>query len=148
MVYTIPTYTSNTTCSIYYRVLFQDFTLRSISGLPTLRGTAGIPGTYYYSESISLEYIAVFPGSICSGYSCYCTVSISDVCTAGDACVLGVLYNAHHVRSIWAFSTADTPSTRSITLGHRNTRVPQYSQCQQYPQYRTETYITSSVYRE
>ena len=38
--------------------------------------------------------------------------------------VLGVLYTARHVpstRIIWAFSTADTPSTRSINLGNRNT---------------------------
>ena len=28
--------------AIYYIVLFQDFTLRSISRLPTVRGTAGI----------------------------------------------------------------------------------------------------------
>ena len=52
--------------------------------------------------------------------------SISDVCTADAACVLGVLYTTHHVpstRSIWAFSTADTPRTRGINVGHeyRNT---------------------------
>ena len=95
-----------------------------------------------------LRVLAVFPGSIYSGCSGYCKVSISDVCTAGAACVLGVLYTAHHVpstRSIWAFSTGDTSSTRSINLGHHNTRVPQYSQYQQYPEYRTETYITSCI---
>ena len=67
------------------------------------------------------------------------------------ATVLGVLYAAHHLpstRSIWAFSTGDTPSTRSIDLGHNNKRVPQYSQYQQYPEYRTETFITSSMYKE
>ena len=52
--------------------------------------------------------------------------SISDVCTAGAACVPEVLYTAHHIpgtRSIWAFSTGDPPSTRSITmiLEYRNT---------------------------
>ena len=64
-----------------------------------------------------LRVLAVFPGSTYSGYSGYCKVSISDVCTAGVTCVLGVLYTAHHVpstRSICDFSTADTPSTRSI----------------------------------
>ena len=75
-----------------------------------------------------LRVLAVFPASICSGYSGCCKESISDVCTAGAACVLGVLYTAHHVpstRSTWAFSTADISSTRSINLGHHNTRVPQ-----------------------
>ena len=91
-----------------------------------------------------LRVLAVFAGSIYSRYSGYCKVSISDVCTAGAACVLGVLYTAHHVpstRSIWAFSIGDTPSTRSVYLRHQNTRVPQYSLYQQYPEYRTETYI-------
>ena len=77
-----------------------------------------------------LRVLALFPGSIYSGYCGYCKVSISDVCTAGTACVLGVLSTAHHVpstRSIWVFSSADTPSTRSINLGHHNSRVPQYS---------------------
>ena len=97
-----------------------------------------------------LRVLAVFPGSIYSGCSGYCKVSISDVCTAGAACVLGVLYTAHHIpstRSIWAFSTGDPLSARSSNLGHHNSRVPQY-QYQQYPEYRTETYITSSMYRE
>ena len=83
-----------------------------------------------------LQVLAVFPGLIYSGYSGYCKVSISDVCTARAACVLGVQYTAHHVsstRSIGAFSIADTPSTRSINLEHHDTRVPQYSQYQQYP---------------
>ena len=73
------------------------------------------------------------------------TAKYSDVCTAGAACVLGVLYTAHHVpstRSIWAVSAADTPSTHSINLGDHDSRVPQYYQYQQYPEYRTETYIT------
>ena len=77
-----------------------------------------------------LRVLVVFPGSIYSGYSGYCKVTISDVCTARAACVLGVVYTVHHVpstRSIWAFSTADTPSTRSVNLGHHNNRVPQYS---------------------
>ena len=98
-----------------------------------------------------LRVLAVFPGSILSGYSGYCEVSISDVCTAGAACVLGVLYTAYHVpstHSIWALCTADASSTRSINLGHHNTRVPQYSQYQQYAEYRTATNITSSMYRE
>ena len=59
-----------------------------------------------------LRVLVVFPGSIYSGYSRYCKESISDVFTAGAACVLGVLYTAHHVpstRSIWAYSTVDTP---------------------------------------
>ena len=49
-----------------------------------------------------LRVLAVFPGSIYSGCSGYCKVSISDVCTAGAACVLGVLYTAHvlSIRSI------------------------------------------------
>ena len=46
---------------------------------------------------------------------------------------------------IWAFSTADIPSTRSINLGH-NSRLPQYSQYQQYPECRTEAYNISSTY--
>ena len=98
-----------------------------------------------------LRALAVFPGSMYSGYSGYCKVSVSNVCTAGAACVLGVLYTAHHIpstRSIWAFSTGDSPSIRSINLGHHSTGVPQYSQYQQYPEHRTETYITSSMYRE
>ena len=100
-----------------------------------------------------LRVLAVFPGSIYSGYSDYCKLSISHVCSAGAACVLGVLYTAHHIpstRSIWAFSTAHTPSTRSIYLGHHNTRVPQYSQHQHYPEYLTETYMipVSSMCRE
>ena len=100
-----------------------------------------------------LRVLAVFPGSIYSGYSGYCKVSISDVLCGGccSACILGVLYTAHHIpstRSIWVFSTGDTPSTRRINSGHHNSRVPQYSQYQQYPEYRTETYITSSMYRE
>ena len=77
--------------------------------------------------------------------------SISDVCTADTACVLGDMYTARHTpsaRSIWAFSTGDTPCTRSTNLGHHDTIVPQHSQYQQYPEYRTETYITSSTYRE
>ena len=96
-----------------------------------------------------LRVLAVFPGSIYSGYSGYCKVCFSNVCTAGAACVLGVLYTAYHVvstRSIWAFSTADTPSTRRINFGHHSNRVPQYSRYQQYPEYRNETYITSSMY--
>ena len=104
----------------------------------------GATGVLAVSGSICfggiLRVLAVFPGSICSGYSGYCKVSISDVCTAGAACVLGVLYTAHYVpstRSIWAFSTTDTPSTRIINLGHDNSRAPQYSQYQQYPEYRT-----------
>ena len=98
-----------------------------------------------------LRVLAVFPGTIYSGYSGDCKVSISDVCTAGAACVLGVLYTAHHVpctRCIWGFSTADIPSTRSVNLGHHNSRVPHYSQYKQCPEYRTETCITSSMYRE
>ena len=49
-----------------------------------------------------LRVLAVFAGSIYSRYSGYCKVSISDVCTAGAACVLGVLYTAHvlSIRSI------------------------------------------------
>ena len=55
----------------------------------------------------------------------------------------GVLYTAHVVpsnRSIWPVSTADTPGTRSINLGHHNInrRVLQYPQYQRYPEYRTE----------
>ena len=42
----IPVYTSNTTRSIYGLVRSQDFTLRSISGLPSVRGTAGIQYQY------------------------------------------------------------------------------------------------------
>ena len=87
-----------------------------------------------------LRVLAVFPGSILSGYSGYCEVSISDVCTAGAACVLGVLYTAYHVpstHSIWALCTSDASSTCSINLGHHNTEVPQYSQYQQYPEDRT-----------
>ena len=91
-----------------------------------------------------LRVLVVFPSSVYCGYSGYCKViSISDVCAAGAACVLGVRYTAHHVprtRSVWAFSTADTPSTRSNNLGHHNGRVPQYSRHQQHPEYRTETY--------
>ena len=96
-----------------------------------------------------LRVLAVFPGSILSGYSGYCEVSISDVCTAGAACVLGVLYTAYHVpstHSIWALCTADASSTRSINLGHHNTEVPQYSQYQQYPENRTEACITYIKY--
>ena len=98
-----------------------------------------------------LRVLAVFPDSICSGYSGYCNASISDFCTAGAVYVLGLLYTAHHVRStrrFWAFSTADTLSTRSINLEHHNNRVPQYSQYQQYSEYRTKKYSTSSMYRE
>ena len=99
-----------------------------------------------------LRVLAVFPGSIYFGCSGYCKVSITWYgCLygrqqRGAACVLGVLYAAHHLpstRSIWTFNTADTPCTRSINLGHHNSRVPQYSQYQQYPEHRTETYIPS-----
>ena len=50
--------------------------------------------------------LAVFPGSIYSGYSGCCKASVSDVCTAGAACVLGVqctgaAHHAHSTRSIW-----------------------------------------------
>ena len=51
---------------------------------------------YFGSAS---RVLAIFPGSIYSGYSGYCKASVSDVCTAGAACVLGVLYTAHHVPS-------------------------------------------------
>ena len=111
---------------------------------------AAIINSTIYFGSI-LRVLAVFPGFICSAYAGYCKVRTSDVCTAGAACVLGVLYTAHHVpntRSIWAFSIVDTPSTRSINLAQHNTRVPQYFRYQQYPEYRTETDITSSIYRE
>ena len=112
-----------------------------------LRGANGVlavSSSIYFGSM--LRVLAVFPGSMYSGHSGYCKVlvSISDICTAGAACVLGVLYTAHHVpstRSIWAFSIGDTPSTRSVYLRHQNTRVPQYSLYQQYPEYRTETYI-------
>ena len=58
----IQVYTSNTTRSIYiyYRVLFQDFTLRSISRLPTEQGTAGmqtIPWRVFHSSM--LQYFQV-----------------------------------------------------------------------------------------
>ena len=59
-----------------------------------------------------MRVLAVLPGAVYSGYSGYCKVSNPDVCTAGAACVLGVLYTAYHVpstRSIWAYSTVDTP---------------------------------------
>ena len=42
-----------------------------------------------------LGVFTVLPSSIYSGASGYCKVSISDVCTAGAACVLGVLYTDH-----------------------------------------------------
>ena len=73
-----------------------------------------------------LRVLAVFPGSMYSGHSGYCKVSVSNVCTAGAACVLGVLYTAHHIpstRSIWALSTGDTLSTRSINLGLHSTPI-------------------------
>ena len=95
--------------------------------LEYLEYTSSCSGIYFGSI---LRVLVVFPGSIYSGYSGYCKVNISDVCTARAACVLGVVYTVHHVpstRSIWAFSTADTPSTRSVNLGHHNNRVPQYS---------------------
>ena len=84
-------------------------------------------GSYFGSI---LRVLAVFSGSIFSGYSGYRKKGISDACTAGAACVLGVLYTARHVpstRGIWAFSTADTPSTQSIHLGRHNSRVPHTS---------------------
>ena len=98
----------------------------------------------FYFGSI-LRVPAVFPGLIYSGYCGYCKGNISDVCTAG-----GIRFTAHvpSTRSIWAFSTADTASTRSIHLGHINSIVPQSSQYQQHPEYRTETHITSGMYRE
>ena len=87
-------------------------------------------GSYFGSI---LRVLAVFSGSIFSGYSGYRKKGISDACTAGAACVLGVLYTARHVpstRGIWAFSTADTPSTQSIHLGRHNSRVPHTSSIQ------------------
>ena len=50
----------------YYIVLFQDFTLRSISGFPTVRGTAGIQiisWTVFHSSM--LQYFQV----LYSGYT-------------------------------------------------------------------------------
>ena len=86
-------------------------------------------GSYFGSI---LRVLAVFSGSIFSRYSGYRKKGISDACTAGAACVLGVLYTARHVpstRGIWAFS-ADTPSTQSIHLGRHNSRVPHTSSIQ------------------
>ena len=88
LVYSMPVHTSNTTRSIYYIELFQDFTLPSISGLPTVRRYCWY--TLCYSESISLEYAAVFPGSILWIYSVLA--------------LIGLQHNCSH-----------TPSTRSIS---------------------------------
>ena len=51
-------HTSNTTRSIYYIVRFQDFTLRSILGLPAVRGTDGIQyvlGEYFTRVCCSIS---------------------------------------------------------------------------------------------
>ena len=66
LVYRIPVYTSNTTRSIYYIVLFQDFTPRRISGRPTVRGTAAIHIiTWSVFRSIMMQYFQV----LYSGYT-------------------------------------------------------------------------------
>ena len=58
--YSKPVYTSSATRSVYYIALFQDFTLRSISGLPTVRGTAGIQCiTRRVFHSSMLQYVQV-----------------------------------------------------------------------------------------
>ena len=111
----------------------------------TWRILAGSSSIYFRSI---LRVLAVFPGSIYSGYSDLLQ-SISDVCTAGAACVLGVLYTTHHVpstRSIWAFSTADTPSIRSINLGHEYRNTLSTSGIQSIEP--KHTYITLSMSRE
>ena len=84
---------------MYHIVLFQDFTLRGISGLPTVRGTAGIQHiTRTVFHSSIMQYLQVrYSGYTLSPrrnwlqYNCSHTLSTRNISAASITPLLSVL---------------------------------------------------------
>ena len=95
-----------------YIVLFQDFTIRSISGPPTVRGTA------------SIQYIArrVFT-RVCRSISRSDTLDILSVLA-----VIGLQHNCSHTPSTCSISAASsTPILSVLPARNKSTRYSEHT---------------------